>query len=137
MPDAGIQGMAGAALAAHARKTGRGMTIGEIQGVLFLARGRMRGDDPLCRRLAYYWMADGPVSNVVRRAVAEMADSGAVGCAGGAYVPGGAGWEPELDGAGARAAAEIAVLDAGQIEEEVWSQAPIPGFATNYRKFMG
>ena len=135
MPDAGIQGMAGAALAAHARKTGRGMTIGEIQGVLFLARGRMRGDDPLYRRLAYYWMADGPVSNVVRRAVAEMADSGAAGCAGGAYVPGGAGWEP--DGAGARAAAEIAVLEAGQIEEEVWSQAPIPGFATNYRKFTG
>ena len=115
------------------------MAIWEIERVLFLARGHVR-DGPLHERLAYYWDAKGPASETVRRAVAEMVDSGAARCEGKIYRPGDAAGNDirtgAADGAWLEAVSGIAGLDEVLIEEKVWSQTPIPGFATNYRKFM-
>ncbi|MDA7941452.1 MAG: hypothetical protein MPJ02_04160 [Nitrosopumilus sp.] len=140
MADSQIQAMVGEVLDTYS-KAGRGMAIWEIERVLFLARGHVR-DGPLYERLAYYWDAKGPASETVRRAVAEMVDSGAARCEGKIYRPGDAAGNDIRTGAAdvawTEAVSGIAGLDEALIEEKVWSEAPIPGFATNFGiKFMG
>ncbi|MDA7974411.1 MAG: hypothetical protein MPI92_07975 [Nitrosopumilus sp.] len=138
MADSQIRAMVGEVLDTYS-KAGRGMAIWEIERVLFLARGHAP-DGPLHERLAYYWDAKGPASETVRRAVAEMVDSGAARCEGKIYRPGDAAGNDIRTGAAdvawLEAVSGIAGLDEVLIEEKVWSQTPIPGFATNYRKFM-